>query len=501
MGRDAIYCRYSSSNQDNGVSIETQLEHCHKLSGPKPLEFIDRAISGRTMQREAFRKMLAAAERGEFDRLLIYKWDRFGRNSETHSVLADLEDLGIKVLSATEGDSGFLARGIGLIVGEEYSRALSVRVKDSMRVRFKQNKSFMGGVVPYGYRTVKGPDGLSRLEIDPDESAVVRRVFALYLQESIGAKRIARRLNDEGYKPRNAKAWAWSTINRMFRNPMYKGVVGYGKRSDKLDRRTGKIKRIYNDEFLTNQAESLRLISDADFQVVQERLAKSVFKDYRLPKDVRAFSNRLICGCCGSVMYTRHTSLQRKKVTYFLVCGRRDRFGPSACSNTNRPTEAGLLAWVQDGIRKVLTDRDRVINRAVELAEKQLDTTDGRREALQKERATLELAIARFGRILRDPKLSDAEARGFSSQIGVLEKERDGILATLDQLAGEVSFDKKALIREIKAALGEAEESIVEVAGPAVVNRGINRFCGRMVAQPDGSITRDDPTGTALCRR
>src|SRR4051794_35402523 len=115
--RDAIYCRYSSTNQDNGVSIELQLDVCRKIATAKPLEFIDRAVSGRTMYRDGFRQMMDAAERGEFSRLIVYRWDRFGRNAETHATYADLEDMGIKLLSATEGDD-FLARGVNSLVAD-----------------------------------------------------------------------------------------------------------------------------------------------------------------------------------------------------------------------------------------------------------------------------------------------------------------------------------------------------------------------------------------------
>src|SRR5689334_16626526 len=102
--RAAIYARYSSHAQDNSVSIEMQLEACRTIAGANPLEFVDRAVSGRTLQRPQFNAMLAAAERGEFSRLICHKFDRLGRTAHAHSVISDLEDLGVEVISATEGD-------------------------------------------------------------------------------------------------------------------------------------------------------------------------------------------------------------------------------------------------------------------------------------------------------------------------------------------------------------------------------------------------------------
>jgi|GEM_PF-1075450 len=492
--RTAIYARYSSTNQDGGVSIETQLDCCRKQAGDNPIEYIDRAQSGRTMHRTNFRLMMAAAERGEFTRLVVYKWDRFGRNAETHATIADLEDLGIKVESATEG-SDFLARGVGLLVSEDYSKKLSQRVKDAMRVRFKQNGTHLGGSPSYGYRVVKGTDGLSRLEIHPDEAATVRLVYKLYQSESLGVKRLGRRLDELGHRTRSGKPWAWSAINRMLHNKMYTGYRYYGKTSEKLDRRTGRAKRLKNPEFLTQQDESLRIISDKEFAKVQARLKGRVFRDYRLPSDIRAFSQRVFCGCCGTSMYTRHQGLKRKTVTYYLVCGKRDNHGaddPRGCTNPNRPTEEAMIAWVQESFRKVMLQKDAIIKRAVEIAEQSLDTNDARRAKIEAELSKIEQGIARYGRMMMDPKLTDDQAKGLSEQLGIMGRERDAANASLRQLAGEASFDRRALLNEINTAFDEANQSILNVAGAAALNCAIERFCGQIVALPDGTVCRRD---------
>lgn len=488
-GRAAVYCRFSSTNQEKGVSIETQLEVCRKLTGPGPLEFIDRAVSGRTMHREAFRKMLDAAERGEFDRLIVYRWDRFGRNAETHATIADLEELGVTVTSATEGDD-FLARGVGLLVSEDYSRKLSQRVRDSMRTRFRLNKSYMGGVIPYGYRTVKGPDGLSRLEIDPAEAKVVRAVFRLAVRESIGAKRIARRLGEMGFKPRlGGDKWGTTTINRMMRSTIYTGVVTYGRRSERLDRRTGKVKRTYHapSEHLTHKDESLRIVSDADFLVVQRQLKNHTFRDYARPGQVRIFSNIVICGCCGSPFYTRHSDKSRKTQRRWLVCGLRDRTGKDACPNRQHPQEGELLAWVQSGIAKVIRNRDRIIRRAVELAGQSLDTSSEQRREAEAELVKVQQVLSRFQKLASDPSLDDQQLRGLLSQIGTSEGQRDEINERLRRLGAESGIDQRAVLKEVQSALDEAEQMMVEMMPAAQLNRAIERFCGRIVINEDGS--------------
>ena len=75
------------------------------------------------------------------------------------------------------------------------------------------------GRAPYGYRV--GNDG--RYEIDEQESAVVRRIFSLCLRDGLGIRRIAQRLNEEGYQTRRGRNWSMVTIRDLLRNPVYIG--------------------------------------------------------------------------------------------------------------------------------------------------------------------------------------------------------------------------------------------------------------------------------------
>ena len=75
------------------------------------------------------------------------------------------------------------------------------------------------GRPPYGYRV--GND--SRYEIDEEESTVVRRIFNLCLHDGLGIRRIAQRLNEEGYQTRRGRNWSMVSIRDLLRNPVYVG--------------------------------------------------------------------------------------------------------------------------------------------------------------------------------------------------------------------------------------------------------------------------------------
>src|SRR3954471_11148246 len=135
---DAIYARYSSHAQNDGTSIDVQLEQCERAAGGTCQHYIDRAKTGRAMGgRTQLLAMLADAEAGKIGRVFVYKFDRLGRDAETHVIARQLEDAGVELISVTEGTNQ-LARGIQLVVAEDYSRQLAKRTRDGLIKRHEQ---------------------------------------------------------------------------------------------------------------------------------------------------------------------------------------------------------------------------------------------------------------------------------------------------------------------------------------------------------------------------
>src|SRR5205085_2418809 len=97
--------------------------------------------------------LLADAEAGKLSRVYVYKFDRLGRAADTHLIAQQLEDAGVELISSTEGTNA-LARGIQLVVAEDYSRQLASRTRDGLLKRFEQG-AFTGGLAPYGYCVIE----------------------------------------------------------------------------------------------------------------------------------------------------------------------------------------------------------------------------------------------------------------------------------------------------------------------------------------------------------
>ncbi len=102
-----IYARYSSQGQ-NEQSIEGQVRICTAYAESKGFTvvktYMDKARTGTNDNRPDFQKMISDADKGAFQHIIVYKFDRFARNRiDSIMYKAQLKkQYGIRVVSATE---------------------------------------------------------------------------------------------------------------------------------------------------------------------------------------------------------------------------------------------------------------------------------------------------------------------------------------------------------------------------------------------------------------
>lgn len=157
------YCLYrvSSIGQVIKDDIPMQKEACHQFAKSKgwiiEKEFYEKGVSGFKVSaddRDQVQELLEAANKKEFDVLLIYKLDRLGRiESETPFVLQAFINLGIEVWSTIEGQRQ-LDNHIDHLINYLYfwqasgeSKNTSIRVKTRMQ-QMTEEGIFTGGNVP-----------------------------------------------------------------------------------------------------------------------------------------------------------------------------------------------------------------------------------------------------------------------------------------------------------------------------------------------------------------
>jgi DNA invertase Pin-like site-specific DNA recombinase/ElaB/YqjD/DUF883 family membrane-anchored ribosome-binding protein len=264
---------------ENGGDIPTQEKACHNFVDSKPgwqvvKEYKELGVSGykkKSSDRDEIRKVLADAENGEFDVLLVFMFDRLGRREDdTPFIIQSLVGFGVEVWSVKEGQQRLDGHPDKLLnyirfwqaSGESYKT--SIRVDEAHR-QMVQDGKFRGGSVPFGYRTKpsgkfnkKGKE-LLELEIIPEQADVVRLIFRLIVEEGYGQNRIATLLNERGYKTNKGNSWSSSVINTLVKHPIYKGYLVYARGTDKeVYSREQQLKLVIVDESTWNQAQEIR---------------------------------------------------------------------------------------------------------------------------------------------------------------------------------------------------------------------------------------------------
>lgn len=133
----AIYARVST--KDKGQDTENQLlqlrEYCQK-QGWTSTEYVDQA-SGKSGDRDAFRRLFADASRRLFDVVLVWALDRFTREGvlETFEYIRDLQKYGVQFESYTEahfrttGPAGELMLAIAAWIAKQERLRISERTK------------------------------------------------------------------------------------------------------------------------------------------------------------------------------------------------------------------------------------------------------------------------------------------------------------------------------------------------------------------------------------
>src|SRR5690606_30329294 len=103
-------------------------------------------------------------------------------------------------VTLSEGEVGSMHIGLGGTLSAIFLEQLAEKTRRGQIGRVEAGR--IPGGLSYGYRAVKkiGADGeLERglREIDPDQAAIVQRIFAEYA-DGVGTIAIVRRLNEEG---------------------------------------------------------------------------------------------------------------------------------------------------------------------------------------------------------------------------------------------------------------------------------------------------------------
>jgi len=398
--RATFYARVSTNNEEQKSSIESQIvffqefikknKHkkadCgifYKKDGTAEATdgyYVDEGFSGAKSfkYRRAFQQMILDAKARKFDMIFVKDIKRFGRNAqETLKYIGELKEVGVGVYFDTisantlDRDDDFRVQ-LFASLAEEESTSKSKSVQWGKKVKYKQG--VWGGREPYGYNLKEG-----KLVKNEDEEKIVREVYHLFLNESMGQRNIAKELNVRNIPTKSGKTiWDQSLVSKMLKNAVYTGEIRL-HRTQKTDINLNIIKKIPREEQVITHDESLRMIDDETFRLVQLEKEKRFekFGDFKYKNVIvedddgnevnkkqrnierglgrhsskHLFSNLLKCGNCeGSLR--RKVQKNNKNTFLYWFCRNNDQFGKHKCGYRNLQHEEKLIEFVREEIIK-----------------------------------------------------------------------------------------------------------------------------------------------------
>ena len=470
FGTAALYCRLSrDDNMDTeSNSIQNQKKILQKAAKEKgyadTLFFVDDGITGTTMKRPGFQKMITAIEAGYISAVFVKDLSRLGRNYIEVGKLTEefFPEHDVRLIAVSdgvdsdEGDNEFTP--FRNIMNEWYAKDISKKRK--IVNKMKGNAGIPLSQPPYGY--IKNPDESRFWVIDPEAADVVRRIYDMAL-EGYGLAEIANALGadgivnptyywrSKGVNRSGSKStleptkWGHTTIKKILTLQEYCGDVinfkSYSK-SYKMKR------RIENPE--ENRAIFLNvhepIIDRATWEKVQTMQKGTRRKKPTVTQEPSVFSGRLKCPECGGNL-NFHFNQKNHDIKYFSC--QNHNSGLRKCSATHY-IRLDFLEQV------VLYEVNRLAAFANEYEHDFVKTMLGRSaKVAENDRARKQRELNAL--LTRDKELDMLFERLYEDNVaGKIDDARFARMSKrYEQKQGEISAKIKALRLELKKAEGQ----------------------------------------------
>lgn len=230
----ALYIRVSSEQQvKEGYSLEDQEKrlraYCEAQGWPVCADqvYVDAGLSGKsTAGREAFGRMLQAAERGDIKRVVASKLDRIARNTKDFLGIVDtLQSYGCDLVLIKESFDTSTPQGKFFMVMTaamaEFELSTIAERTFNGKVQKASEGGYNGSAIPLGY-SFQGKD--KPFAIDQNGAETVRSIFQWFC-EGVGMANIANRLNLKGVGTAKGGKWYASTVKYILSNGLYAGLA------------------------------------------------------------------------------------------------------------------------------------------------------------------------------------------------------------------------------------------------------------------------------------
>ena len=362
----AAYCRVSTDKADQLNSLEAQKDffavYTQRTGDNLVRLYADEGISGTKIKnRREFLRMMADAEHGLFDMVVVKDISRFARNTvDLLQNIRKLKALGIETQFLTAnmtsmGNSEFVLTIFGALAQEESANT-------SKRVKFGKKLNAEKGRVPnivYGYDKIIGD--YFNLTVNQEEAAVVRQIYHWYTQEGYGAAKISNLLNEKKIRTKRNCQWSQNGICRILTNELYTGKIINGKQ-EVTDFLTGRREDRDETEWMVVERPDLQIVDKETFDQAQ-RIMTERGKAFKVNKERHSnkylFSTLIKCKECG---WSFRRTVRTYKNTYIRwVCSGHNGKGVDSCPNAVTVDEEELIEVLQEYFARLLEGKKQVV--------------------------------------------------------------------------------------------------------------------------------------------
>ena len=309
--RAVIYCRVSTQEQAQRDALAVQVEEAQNAVKSNEWVLVDQYIemeSGTTKhgRSEYMRLLDDIKDKTKLDIIVIKSLDRLNRSAKNWYLFVE-ELVNNDKLLYIYMDRAFyktddrLISGVKAILAEQYSRDLSSKINNAHEYRQKNGTTVLINNNTYGY--VKNPD--KSVSIHPEEAEMIRKIYRLAAQ-GCGSRTISKILYQDGIRNRNGNQLEESSIRRIIKNPLFKGVVVMNKRHFDFERK----KEIKNpeSEWIYHQGLVPAIVEEELWEKANKMLKLSAAQvkgagRQKKHRELYDFSGKLICGECGAPYY------------------------------------------------------------------------------------------------------------------------------------------------------------------------------------------------------
>lgn len=351
-----LYVRLSRDDELEGesYSITNQTKLLTKVAKEKgyskTVVFCDDGVSGVTMNRPDFNRMLQELKLGKASAVFVKDLSRLGRNYlEVGKLIEEfLPENNIRLIAVSDNIDTFDGYNeltpIRNLFNEWYARDISKKRRTSNKIKGMSGEPL--GQPPYGY--IKSPDNRKKWLVDDEAAAIVKKIYFLFLS-GLGIEQIAIKLTEEKVltpteyakhkkisKPISAKTdipnyWRKATVAKILSNQEYCGdIINFKTYSISYKNK----KRYQNspENIMVFKDVNESIIERSQFDTVQEMRSRGRKKKMKTG-ETNMFSGLLRCSDCGGNLHY-HFNSANPDIKYFN-CANFNKGSRKTCFSTH----------------------------------------------------------------------------------------------------------------------------------------------------------------------